>query len=174
MSCRSAKGRRFLSDGIAGALFGNFRFAGVHVYGTGTPLAFCSNVSTPIFNGRCSLTVSSYDGWIADNENADWRGSSRYFNRSVFPAQPAGQLGNASRTNSHARTPSQYNENFSLAKTITFGEQRRLDLRAEAFNVFNRVRFDPGSTNIDDVNFGRVTRTLNEPRRMQFAAKFYF
>lgn len=169
------KGRRWMTSGIGAAILGNWRFAGVHLYGSGTPLQFCSSAySANIFNGRCSLTVTSYDGWIADNSNPDWRGSSRYFNRAAFPTQPKDVLGNATRYNSHARTPPQYNENFSLAKTIPFGEGRRLDLRAEAFNVFNRVRFNPGSTNIDDPSFGRVTNTLNDPRRMQFAAKFYF
>ena len=168
------KGKRWLSDGIASAVLGGWRFASVHLYGSGTPLQFCSNVSLPIFNGRCSLTVTTNEGWVAQNDNPDWRGSSRYFNPSVFPTQPTGRLGNSARFNEKARTPPQYNENISLAKTIGFGESRRLDLRAEAFNVLNRVRFNPGSTNIQDPNFGRVTNTLNDPRRMQFAAKLYF
>jgi hypothetical protein len=170
------KGKRWLNGGgIGGALLGGWRFAGVHLYGSGTPLQFCSNAyRANISNGRCSLTVTSYEGWIANNDNPDWRGSSRYFNSSAFGPQPDNVLGNATRYNPKARTPAQLNENFSLAKTIPFGEGRRLDLRAEAFNIFNRVRFNPGSTTIDDPNFGRVTGTLNDPRRMQFAAKFYF
>ena len=164
-----------MSEGIASAVLGGWRFAGVHLYGSGTPLQFCSSASLPIFNGRCSLTVTTYEGWIADNDNPDWRGGSRYFvPRSFFPAQPNDRLGNATRTNPQARTPAQFNENFSLAKTISLGESRRIDLRAEAFNVFNRVRFNPGNTNIDAQDFGQVTSTLNEPRRMQFAVKFYF
>ena len=49
-----------------------------------------------------------------------------------------------------------------------------MDLRWEVFNAFNRVRFNPGSTNIQDPNFGRVTSTLNDPRRMQLGLKLYF
>ncbi|MDQ3258996.1 MAG: TonB-dependent receptor [Acidobacteriota bacterium] len=168
------KNKRWMRDGIASAFLGGWRFAAVHLYGSGTPLQFCSSVSLPIFNSRCSLTVTTDEGWIATNDSPDWRGSSRYFNRSVFPTQPNDRLGNTTRFNGKARTPPNYNENISLAKTIGFGESRRLDLRAEAFNVLNRVRFNPGNTNINDPNFGRVTNTLNDPRRMQFAAKFYF
>jgi len=169
------KGKRWLTEGVGSAILGGWRFSGVHLYASGTPLQFCSSASLPIFNSRCSLTVNSYEGWIADNDNPDWRGSSRYFiPSSSFPTQPNDRLGNATRTNPKARTPSLFNENFSLSKTISFSESRRLDLRAESFNVFNRVRFNPGNTNINDPNFGRVTSTLNEPRRMQFAAKLYF
>jgi hypothetical protein len=170
------KGKRWLKEGVGSAILGGWRFAGVHLYGSGTPLQFSCGAAIPIFNGRCAPTITTYDGWVADNDGADWQGASRYFvaPRTFSAVTPNDRLGNASRTNPKVRTPPQYNENFSLAKTISFGETRRLDLRAEAFNAFNRVRFNPGTTNIDDANFGRVTSTLNEPRRMQFAAKFYF
>ena len=48
------------------------------------------------------------------------------------------------------------------------------DFRWEAFNMLNRSRFDTGVRNIDDPNLGRVLTTINDPRRMQFALKFYF
>jgi len=49
-----------------------------------------------------------------------------------------------------------------------------MDLRGEAFNAFNHPRFNPGSTNVLDANFGVVNSTLNEPRRMQLGLKLYF
>ncbi|MBA3440472.1 MAG: carboxypeptidase regulatory-like domain-containing protein, partial [Pyrinomonadaceae bacterium] len=169
-------GRRFLQEGALSKIFGGFRLAGVHLYASGTPLGFISNTACgtiPIFNGRCPLTVSSYEGWIANN-NGDYRGSDRFYNRSVFPSQPTGQLGNATRLNPQARTPSQINENFSLARSFRFTENMRLDIRAEAFNAFNHVRFNPGDTNIDSQNFGVVNSQLNDPRRLQFGIKLYF
>jgi hypothetical protein len=61
-----------------------------------------------------------------------------------------------------------------VSKSFRFGENVRMDLRGEAFNAFNRPRFNPGDTNITSQNFGRVQSTLNEPRRMQLGLKLYF
>ena len=94
--------------------------------------------------------------------------------RAFFGAQPDNRLPDSTRFNPKVRQPWILNENFSLAKSFVFTESIKLDFRVETFNAFNRVRFNPGSTNIDDPNFGRVTNTLNDPRRMQFALKLYF
>jgi hypothetical protein len=67
-----------------------------------------------------------------------------------------------------------FEENFSLGKSFNFTESTRVDLRWEIFNAFNRARFNPGSTNMNDPNFGLVTNTLNDPRRMQLGLKFYW
>jgi hypothetical protein len=69
------------------------------------------------------------------------------------------------------------NENLSLAKSIPIKEQIRLEFRAEAFNLFNRVRFGSGDINLQDANFGHLTSSgdlLNSPRQLQFAMKMYF
>jgi hypothetical protein len=57
-----------------------------------------------------------------------------------------------------------------------------MEFRAEAFNVFNRVRFGPSSgnssiTTLQSQSFGILTGAasqLNTPRNVQFALKFYF
>jgi hypothetical protein len=65
----------------------------------------------------------------------------------------------------------------SLAKGISLHEQIRVEFRAEAFNVFNRVRFGTGSTSLQAQNFGVLTSNgdlLNTPRQLQLALKLYF
>jgi hypothetical protein len=55
-------------------------------------------------------------------------------------------------------------------------KKTRLDFRAEAFNVFNRVHFGTGSTSLQSQSFGRLTSNgdlLNSPRQMQLALKVY-
>jgi hypothetical protein len=78
------------------------------------------------------------------------------------------------RHNPKARQPWNLNENFSLAKSFRITESARVDLRWEMFNAFNRFRPNPGSTNVQDVNFGLVNSQLNEPRRMQLGLKIYW
>jgi hypothetical protein len=53
----------------------------------------------------------------------------------------------------------------------------RMEFRAEAFNVFNRVRFGAGNLTLQDQNFGHLTSSsdlLNSPRQLQLALKLYF
>jgi hypothetical protein len=48
---------------------------------------------------------------------------------------------------------------------------------AEAFNVFNRVRFGTGSLSLQDANFGKLASSgdlVNTPRQMQLGLKLYF
>jgi hypothetical protein len=69
------------------------------------------------------------------------------------------------------------NENLSLVKSFPIREKVSLDLRGEAFNVFNRVRFGTGSTQLQSTTFGKLTSNgdlLNTPRVLQLAAKLYF
>ena len=51
------------------------------------------------------------------------------------------------------------------------------ELRVEAFNVFNRVRFGTGSTQLQNQAFGVLTGSgsqINSPRQLQLALKLYF
>ena len=66
------------------------------------------------------------------------------------------------------------NENVSLGKSFGLTERLRLDFRAEAFNLLNRVVFSNPNTNLNSSSFGLVTGQANAPRQMQFALKLYW
>jgi hypothetical protein len=170
----------FRGSGFLAQIFGNWRVSGTHVYATGYPLPLTNGVNYGIFNGRSPAHITTYEGWVADHENPNWLGGDRYFaNREGYAPAALNQstgitLGNATRYNPKAREPFLFEENFSLGKSFNFTESTRVDLRWEIFNAFNRARFNPGSTNMNDPNFGLVTNTLNDPRRMQLGLKFYW
>jgi hypothetical protein len=68
------------------------------------------------------------------------------------------------------------NVNLSLAKNFKLGETTKLQLRAEAINAFNHPYFGSG-IGLDPSNaatFGIVTTQRNNPRDIQFGAKFVF
>ena len=88
--------------------------------------------------------------------------------------QPNDRPGNAPRRNERARREANLAENFSLAKTFSFTERLRLDFRWEVFNAFNRAILNPNNTNVQSLDFGRVTSQANDPRRMQFGLKLTF
>ena len=49
------------------------------------------------------------------------------------------------------------NENLSVTRTFPIRKKTRIEFRAEAFNVFNRVRFGTGSTQLQSATFGVLT-----------------
>jgi hypothetical protein len=171
------KGQRWATGGPLSWVIGGWRVAGSHFYASGYPLSIGNSAALGgiLFSGRSPAHIPSYEGWIAQNDNPNWKGSDRFFiPSSFFGAQPNDRAGNATRHNPKARQPFNLNENFSLAKTFPIKESVRMDLRWEMFNAFNRFRPSPGSTNVQDPNFGRVQGQLNEPRRMQLGLKLYF
>ena len=49
-----------------------------------------------------------------------------------------------------------------------------VQLRGEAYNLFNRVRLGGFGTNIQNADFGRVSAQANGPRTMQLSGKITF
>jgi hypothetical protein len=62
-----------------------------------------------------------------------------------------------------------------MTKNIRFSESVKLQLRAEAFNVFNHTNFRGLSTSraITNTTFGQVT-SFRDPRVLQFGIKLYY
>jgi hypothetical protein len=100
-----------------------------------------------------------------------------YFNPNAFSDETPGMLGNEGKGNFHG--PGINNTDLALIKSVKLGESRSVQLRLEAFNVFNHTQF-LFSGNIpafQDLNapstFGRVT-TAYQGRVVQLGAKIYF
>ena len=90
-------------------------------------------------------------------------------------------LGDVSRTLPDARTPGVFNIDLSLLKQVSIRGRVKLQLRAEAFNVTNRVNlgfpnttFQAGSDgrNVNS-NFGRISSS-RDARILQFGARLVF
>jgi hypothetical protein len=118
------------------------------------------------------------------SEPAAPNGGDRFFTShqsGPFPKQGLGTayngFGNATRYNPKVRQFPNLTENMSVTRIFPIHESIRMEFRAEAFNVFNRVRFGTGPTQLQDANFGRLTSSsdlLNTPRQLQLALKLYF
>ena len=171
------KNKKWLTTGLAAWVLGNWQIAGSQLYSSGYPLSLSNSAAlgSVLFNGRSAATVTTYDGWIANKENPNWKGSDRFFQApSFFGPQPTDRAGNSTRHNPKARQAVNLNENFSLSKKFLITESVRMDLRWEMFNALNRFRPATGSTNVQDPAFGQVLSQLNEPRRMQLGLKLYW
>ena len=179
------KGHTWLSKGLASNLLGNWRVSGLGYYASGQPLGLSTTVGTPsvLFAGSNRPLIGSYENWRATTKGGGFDPSVDTFVQpaSFFPAQVGTQFsgttqyfGNQTRYNPKFRQFPNLNENISLAKGFTIGEHIKVDFRAEAFNVLNRVRFGTGSLSLQNSQFGVLTSSgdlLNTPRQMQLALK---
>ena len=60
-----------------------------------------------------------------------------------------------------------------MTKILAVSEGFRIQLRGEAFNIFNHTNFRALSTNVTATNFGQVT-TVRDPRTVQLGIKLLF
>ncbi len=133
---------------------------------------------------RVPAYVTSYNGWQPSYSGGFDPGRDNFFvpyGSGPFPIQGSGTalngIGNETRYNPKLRLFPNLTENMSLTRTFPIWEKTRLEFRAEAFNVFNRVRFGTGSTQLQSQTFGVLTGSgsqINGPRSLQLALKLYF
>jgi hypothetical protein len=71
----------------------------------------------------------------------------------------------------------EYHKHFSLFKELPLkplGEEAELQLRFEFFSLTNTPNFDRPNTDLSRGDFGSITRTVANPRLVQFALKVIF
>ena len=187
------KGQKYLTKGPASWVLGNWRVSGIFLYASGTPVAVSTSLALPIYapgdsgSTRVPAYVTSYTGWQPNFAGGFDPGKYNFFvpyGSGPFPLQGSGTsligLGNETRYNPKLRLFPNLNENISLTRSFPIGPEgwkTRLEFRAEAFNVFNRVRFGTGNTQLQSQTFGVLTGAgsqINTPRNLQLALKLYF
>ncbi len=156
------------------AAFGGWQINGIYRVDDGLPiqLDLC---------GGCSVNLPTYGNQFPDllaPLNVAGTGNlNQYFSNPQVAVKPAPYTdGDAPRVLPNARMPGTDNLTASLFKEIPLGfrEGARLDIRLEAFNVFNRVQFAAPDTNVGDPTFGQIISQANLPRQVQVALKLYF
>jgi hypothetical protein len=90
---------------------------------------------------------------------------------SAFSLPDLYTYGNAPRN--MLRGPGSSVTNLSLMKNVFVGGRARVQLRAEIFNLFNRVNWGNPNVQVGNAAFGRVT-SAGQMRRMELGAKFLF
>ena len=164
------------SSGLVNALVGGWMLNGIFRYASGTPIGIGGGPNLPIFNGgnrpnrvprmnpRTDVSGSDFD------PNRDL-----YLNIAAFSQPAAFTFGNGAPNYGDIRTFALMNEDFSVLKDFQIIEGHRIQFRAEAFNVFNRVVFgSPGSNINAPANFGRIGSQANAPRSIQLGLKYVF
>jgi len=164
--------RRFAREGAPARVIGGFSVNAIAQAQSGFPLSIgATNASLQglAFNSLRPNIV----GDVKTSADSKADRILHYFNAVAF-AQPAPYtFGNAPRTLPNLRGPGYFTTNLSLQRDFNFTEKTRLQIRAEAFNVFNRANFQMPGTAFGATNFGVITST-EDPRQIQLAARIYF
>jgi hypothetical protein len=95
----------------------------------------------------------------------------KYINPAAFALPAQGTFGNAGVGS--IAGPGYWQFDAALSRAFQLRERRRIELRAEAFNVTNRATWNDPATNINSNIFGQIT-SAKDPRIMQFALKYFF
>ena len=99
------------------------------------------------------------------------RTAQQWFNTNCFTLQPQFTFGNAPRNSVLA--PGYASVDVGLQKDVALGNDTRLQLRWEIFNVLNRTNFDVPNRVAFTPNFGRIF-SAKPPRQTQFGVKVLF
>ena len=97
----------------------------------------------------------------------------RWFNTDAFAINAVGTFGNLGRN--ALRGQKFWNLDTSLVRDFPFGERRRLQFRADMFNIANHPQYAQPILDLNNSAFGSINNTLFESeRQIQFGAKLYF
>jgi Carboxypeptidase regulatory-like domain len=148
---------------------------GITRYATGFPVTINEQDDNSLLGTFCTGPTCS----VVDTPNftpgplnfTNPRSGKPYFNISLFSPESIGQLGDSNRRFFHG--PGQATWDFGLVKDLPFTEVKKLEFRAEFFNLFNHANFDLPQGDIINSSFGFVT-SASDPRIGQLAVKFLF
>lgn len=143
------QGRRFLSGapGVVDALIGGWQTSGVVRIRSGLPFQSYLGDANGLgsLNGTSRVRADLVPGVSLKNPRYDrscpiGAGCEPYFNPAAFMRPARGQIGNVPRVIDQARWPGPKSFDMSLQKNFSVlgrDSSRRLQLRADIFNVFN-------------------------------------
>ena len=157
----------------------DWSLSGITRFSTGLPVTLFNNNDTSLLgtipNGINSDGVDTPNYTPGDlRVNTDPRNGREAFHTALFSLPEAGTLGTAARRFFYG--PGLANFDLALHKNVRLSESGSVQLRFEAFNVFNHAQFfGPAAVNgnIASPSFGKVINA-NSPRVVQLAAKFHF
>lgn len=170
--CREIGGR-VVRAGWKSLIFGGWQSYGILTFQSGRP--FTVALFPEIDNSNTGRSIIGFGANDRPNLIANPRAANphegRWFNTSAFVVPPFGSFGNAGRN--ILEGPGLAVFNVSLMKNFGITETMKLQVRSEAFNLFNRTNYDLPDNFVGSPTFGRILSAQN-PRHLQFGLKLLF
>ncbi|MDQ3441361.1 MAG: hypothetical protein M3478_13530, partial [Planctomycetota bacterium] len=129
------------------------------------------------------IGASNNSGAFSQGIRANWNGErsaidraaedklDRWFDPTPFSQPAPFTFGNAPERIPGLRAHPLNAVDLSLLKDLRTTSSVRLELRVEAFNLFNYVQFGSPNTSLNSATLGQVTSQANSPRQIQFGIK---
>jgi hypothetical protein len=178
------KGRMFNPENKAvRAVLSGWQVSGITRYASGTPLGpFTATCNVPqagtcwaSYNPNFSGSARINGRWGNGNVNAAVASATPFIDVNAFVSPASFTYGNTPATGAYGlRNPHFMNQDLSLSRNFQVRENLRFVFGADAFNLFNVVRFGGIGTNITAANFGKVSTQINLPRVFQFKLRIEF
>jgi hypothetical protein len=178
---------RSIGSGVSGwvnQIIGGWQVSGIYVYRSGLPFSTTTG-SFPVgfnFNSPAALngSIAALRGTIHDDDD----GTIQFFNNPLNVFDPSSPQAGLLRYPRHGeigsrnvlRGPGFWNLDTALLKNfqMPWSESHRLQIRWEAFNLFNHNSFGLPNALITSPAFGQITTSASTPREMQFAIRYEF
>jgi len=197
-------GHRFGSGGVLNRIIGGWSIGSIVTWQSGAPFTFFSERGTVNRAGRSTTETASTaltTSQIRDAIHLSFPTTGPFAKDHVLLIDPSfigangrgagpdgltcsplvgngfcnplpGQVGNLARNQFNG--PMFFNEDLSIVKRIALRESMNLELRGDAFNVFNHPSFFVGDQNINSSTFGQVRSTASNARVLQVGALLNF
>jgi hypothetical protein len=162
---------KLFNSGWKRKVIGGWSLSGITSFATGLPVTLTENDDNALIGaGSVPVDVPNFAGGhvLADTNGRD---GNPYFKTSLFSNELLGRLGNSRRRFFHG--PGINNFDMALLKSTKIRESKELQLRLEAFNLFNHAQFESPTGEINSSQFGLVT-SARPGRILQLGVKFLF
>jgi hypothetical protein len=164
---------------VARAVLGGWTFSGITRFASGIPLGpFIGNCTLPQagtcyadYNPNFSGSVRINGAWGNGNVLGPVAGATPFIDKAAFRDAPQFTYGNTPVLGAYGlRSQHLFNTDLGLARTFRVRENLKFVFGADAFNIFNYVRFAMAANynNINNAAFGKVGSQNNLPRVFQF------
>jgi len=161
-------------------IVGNWQVNGILTVRSGQRYSVTDNNGDPANTGNVGWAGYEQANLVGDPNSGSCPGGaavhsqSCWINTSAFQAPALGTFGNLRPDPYQAQR--YWNVDFSIFRGFPImGEARRLEFRAEAFNLFNTVIWAAPNGDVSNTGgFGKVTGTENSARVMQLGLRFMF
>ena len=166
--------------GLASKILGGWELDGILTRQSGFPFSVTSGVDNS-FSGVNGDRADYLGGGSAQLSYSRSHGEEvlQWFDTSKFTANALGTFGNSGRD--ILRGPRFFNTDMGLLKNTKVRERMSLQFRAEFFDIFNNVNFQPPNSNVSSSAKGRITSVVvdnfglpNSERIIQLGMKLVF
>lgn len=175
------KGKRLSTGNSAfDYVLGNWQINNLFSARSGTPFNVYYGASDIAGTGNVAWAQYERANLVGDPQSGSCPSGTKvktatcYFNTGAFAVPALGTFGDSGRD--AFRSAPYWDLTSSVFRQFPlWAEDRRLEFRAEAFNLFNTVIFgQPGNDISNPAAFGKVTSAGNSARQLQFSLKFIY